>query len=337
MDFKDIAGQEVLLRSLQNAIEKNMVANAYIFNGPAGSGKKTVAEIFARAINCRDIGHKPCNLCSSCKKTIAGANPDIIYIKPSGASIKIDQIRQIIGNISVKPYENVYRIIIVENGDKLTSESQDAFLKTLEEPEGNNIFILLTENYNNLLPTIISRCQVFNFLRVNIVDMKSVLSRQGLGTPEEIEFAIAKSDGIIGRAIEILNNKDFRQNPKEYGELLEIVLEGSREEIFRLSEILVQNKDDGAKLLGFLLSYFRDILIIKDLGGKEHIINHDISLNIMERCSEKLEEENLFEIISSIKQIIRSMDFNVNIKNSIDSLLLRILEVCNDKGSRGTV
>lgn len=337
MDFFDIAGQEVLVQSLHNAIERNMVANAYIFNGPAGSGKKTVAEIFARAINCRDAVHKPCNLCSSCKKTMAGANPDIIYIKPSGASIKIDQIRQIIGGISVKPYENSYRIIIVENGDKLTAESQDAFLKTLEEPEGNNIFILLTENYNTLLPTIISRCQVFNFLRVNNESMRSVLRGRALGSPEEIEFAIEKSDGIIGRAIEILRNKDFRQHPKEYGELLEIVLEGSREEIFRLTEVLVQNKDDGAKLLGFLLSCFRDILIIKDTEDKEFIINRDINFNIMERFSEKLGEENLFEIISSIKQIIRSMDFNVNVKNSIDSLLLRILEVCNDKGSRGTV
>lgn len=257
---------------------------------------------------------------------MAGANPDVIYIKPTGSSIKIAQIRAIIGDISVKPYENKYRVIIVENGDKLTQESQDAFLKTLEEPEGNNIFILLTENYNNLLPTIISRCQVFNFLRVNDECMRDVLSRQGLGTPEEIDFAISKSDGIIGRAIEILKNRDFTMHPREYKEILEAVLEGSREEIFMLSEVLVQNRDDGLRFLEFLLSFFRDILICKDTN-REQIINQDMDFNIIERFNEKLDEEDLFEIISLIKQIIKSMDFNVNMKNYIDSLLLRILEV----------
>jgi len=335
MDFIDIVGQEVLIQTLQNGAEENMVANAYIFNGPAGCGKKTTAEIFARAINCRGIGNKPCNLCSSCKKTLAGANPDLVYVKPTGSSIKIAQIRDLIADISVKPYENDYRVIIVEDAEKLTAESQDAFLKTLEEPEGNNIFILLTENYNNLLPTIISRCQVFNFLRVSDEDMRFVLNGRGLGTPEEIDFAIAKSNGIIGRAIEILKNKDFTQRPKEYRELLEAVLEGSREEIFRLSEIAAQNKDSGAELLAFLLSFFRDVLIIKDLD-KGYITNHDI-FDIIERCSAKLGEGDLFEIINSIKQIIRSMDFNVNIKNSVDSLLLGILEVACDKGSRSTV
>lgn len=327
MDFKDIAGQEVLIQSLKNAISSNMVANAYIFNGPAGSGKRTLAEIFARAVNCKDLDNKPCNLCSSCKKTIAGANPDIIYIKPSGSSIKIDQIRRLIGDISVKPYENNCRVIIVQNGDKLTSESQDAFLKTLEEPEGNNIFILLTENYNTLLPTIISRYQVHNILRVNGEDAKSVLSRLGFGNAEEIDFAIAKSDGIIGRAIEILKDKDFRRNPKEYEELLKVILEGGREELFSFSEKIIENKDDGIKLLLFLLSFFRDILVIKDDKSNEYMINQDISLNIMERYDKRLREESLFEIIDLIKQIMRSADFNVNMKNSIDSLLLRILEV----------
>ncbi|MFA7573219.1 MAG: AAA family ATPase [Lutispora sp.] len=337
MDFKDIVGQEVLIQSLQNAIRENMVANAYIFNGPTGSGKKTVAEIFARAINCRDIKYRPCNLCSSCKKTISKSNPDIIYIKPSGNSIKIDQVRHIIVDTSIKPYESSFRVTIIENGDKLTPESQDAFLKTLEEPEKNNIFILLTENYNSLLPTIISRCQVFNFLRINGEKMRLFLSNHGFVNADEIEFAIANSDGIIGRAIEILKSKDFRQHPKEYGELLEIIQEGSREEIFRLSESLVQNKEDGAKLLRFLLSFFRDILILKDVEDIEYIINQDINPNIIKGYSENFGEENLFYIIDLIKQIIRSMDFNVNMKNSVDSLLLRILEVCNDKGSRSTV
>jgi len=337
MDFKDIIGQEVLIQSLQNSIKDDMVANAYIFNGPAGSGKKTVADIFARAINCRDANNKPCNLCSSCKKTIARANPDIIYIKPTGNSIKIDQIRKLISDISRKPYENPHRVIIVEKGDSLTSDSQDAFLKTLEEPEGNNVFILLTENYNTLLPTIISRCQVYSFQRLNRENMKTVLAGLGFTQPEEIEIAIENSNGIIGRAIEILKNRELEPKGKAYEELLLELLKGSRVKVLDCSESLLHSKDDGEKLLGFLLSFFRDILVLKDMNDNEYIINKAIDTYIKENYVHNFKEEDLFQIIDSIKQIMISMDFNVSYKNSIDSLLLRILEVNNDKGSRSTV
>lgn len=337
MDFKDITGQDVLIQSLQNAIKYNMVANAYIFDGPAGAGKKTVADIFARAINCNDTYNKPCNLCLSCKKTIAGVNPDIIYIKPTGNSIKIDQIRKLISDISRKPYENPYRVIIVEKADTLTSDSQDAFLKTLEEPEGNNVFILLTENYNTLLPTIISRCQVYSFRRLNEENMKKNLIRSGFTDPEEIEIAIENSNGIIGRAIEILKDRNFEPKGKVYEELLAEILKGSRLKVLDCSENLLQSKDDGEKLLSFLLSFFRDILILKDVDDDEYIINKCIDANIMKNYTENIREEDLFQIIDSIKKIMTSLDFNVSYKNSIDSLLLRILEVNNDKGSWSTI
>ncbi|WP_139249880.1 DNA polymerase III subunit [Lutispora thermophila] len=339
MDFQDIIGQEVLIQSLRNAIEGDMVANAYIFNGPAGSGKKTVADIFARAINCKDPKYKPCNLCSSCKKTIAKVNPDIIYIRPTGSSIKIEQIRKLISDISVKSYENIYRVIIVENADSLTSESQDAFLKTLEEPEGNNIFILLTENYNTLLPTIISRCQVYNFNRLNKEDMKAVLTRLGFTDPVEVEIAIQNSNGIIGRAIEMLKNKELESQSRLYEEFLATILRGSRVEILNCSDNLLNSKDDGEKLLGFLLGFFRDILVLKtmDEDYAEHIISKAIDSHIMDSYVNSFKEEDIFKIIDSIKHIITSMDFNVNYKNSIDSMLLQILEVFNDKSSRSTI
>lgn len=337
MDFKDIKGQEVLIQSLQNAIKGDMVANAYIFNGPAGIGKKTVADIFARAINCKNPSNKPCNLCSSCKKTIARVNPDIIYIKPTGSSIKIEQIRKLISDISVKPYENTYRVIIIEKADILTSESQDAFLKTLEEPEGNNIFILLTENYNTLLPTIISRCQVYNFNRLNQESMEAVLTGLGFTDSEEIEIAIENSNGIIGRAIEILKNRDLEPQYKLYGELLTAILKGSRVGILSCSDNLLNTKDDGEKLLSFLLNFFRDVLVLKAMDDTEHIINKAIDAYIMDNYVRSFKEEELYKIIDSIKRIITSMDFNVSYKNSIDNLLLQILEVFNDKGSRSTI
>ncbi|NLM42734.1 MAG: DNA polymerase III subunit delta' [Clostridiales bacterium] len=337
MDFDDIVGQRVLVESLKNAIKRNMVANAYIFNGPKGSGKKTLADIFARAINCKGSDNKPCNLCSSCKKSIAGVNPDIMYIEPMGNSIKIEQIRKLISDVSVKPFENTYRVIVMKNADSMTIESQDAFLKTLEEPEGNNVFLLLTENYNALLPTIVSRCQVYNMVGLGKDDMKELLVKHGYKQGEELEIAIDNSNGIIGRALEILKDEGFKQLQNEYENILKQILEGSRVETLILSDKLLNSKEDGVKLLSFLLNFFRDILILKDLEDNKYIINKTVDFSLLKSYRDNMTEEELFEIIDNIKQTISSMEFNVSYKNSIDNLFLKILEVFNGKSSRSTV
>lgn len=328
MNFKDIIGQPVMTQCLQNAIKNNMIANAYIFNGPKGCGKKTAAGIFAAAINCSSHEHKPCGFCLSCKKVKAGVSPDIIYVRPTGNTIKINQIRQIIMDTSAKPYENLFRVIIIENGDKMTKDAQDAFLKTLEEPEGNNIFIILTQNYNTLLPTIISRCQVFNFLGVSSESMRDYLKKHFNSQPEEIQFAIEKSNGIIGKAIEVLKTGKFTSDDS-FDVLLQKLLQGKREGVLSLSEEIAGSKEDGISLLEFLLSWFRDVLL-----WKEGIKN---TQGLMEEYAQRIKEEDIFSIIDMIKQAIRLGDYNISVKNSLDGIFLNILEVCNDKSSRSAI
>lgn len=335
MDFKDIIGQPVLTQCLQNAIKNNMIANAYIFNGPKGCGKKTAAGIFAAAINCSSNENKPCGFCPSCKKAKVGVSPDIKYVRPTGNTIKINQIRQIIMDTSAKPYENLFRVIIIDNGDKMTNDAQDAFLKTLEEPEGNNIFIILTQNYNTLLPTIISRCQVFNFLGISSQRMSDYLKENFDNDSEEIQFAIEKSNGIIGKAIEILKVGEFTSDDTFYG-LMHKLLQGKREVMLSLSEEIAGSKEDGVRLLEFLLGWFRDVLIWKAKAKTKFVYEQKIQ-RLIEGYAQRIEEEEIFSIIDMIKQAIRNSDFNISIKNSIDEIFLNILEVCNDKSSRSTV
>lgn len=330
MDFKDIIGQPVLVQSLQNAIIRHMVANAYIFNGPKGCGKKTAALIFAAAINCSNDSCKPqpCGCCTSCKKAKAGTNPDIVYVKPSGNTIKINQIREIIMNISAKPYENLHRVIIIENGDKMTPEAQDAFLKTLEEPEGNNVFIILTQNHNNLLPTIISRCQVFNFQSISYESMEYYLKKHFDFEPKKIQFAIEKSNGIIGKAVEILQTDEFTQEDT-YHDILYKLLLGSRNLVLNLTEEIIKNKEECIGLLSFLLGWFKDVLLFKSSADEEFIYNKK-EIDLMKEYGEKIKEEEIFTIIHMIKLAIKSVDYNISIKNSIDGILLKILEACDD-------
>lgn len=335
MDFKDIIGQSVLTQCIQNAVKNNMIANAYIFNGPKGCGKKTAAGIFAAAINCESHDYKPCGLCTSCKKVKAGVSPDIIYVRPTGNTIKINQIRQIIIDISTKPYENIFRVIIIENGDKMTNDAQDAFLKTLEEPEGNNIFIILTQNHNTLLPTIISRCQVFNFLGISNDSMREYLKKHFDNNPEEIQFAIEKSNGIIGKAIEILKSGEFTSDDS-FHSLMQKLLQGKREVVLSLSEELAESKEEGVRLLESLLGWFRDVLLWKGKAETEFAYEQK-NRRIIEEYAQRIKEEDIFSIIDMIKQAIRFGDYNISIKNSIDGIFLKILEVCNDKSSRSTI
>lgn len=336
MDLKDIIGQPVLVQSLENALKNHMIANAYIFNGPKGCGKKTAARIFAAGINCSSYGYKPCGHCVSCKKVKAYASPDIMHIRPTGNTIKIGQIREIIAKVSVRPFENPHRIIIIEDGDSMTHQAQDAFLKTLEEPEGNNIFIVLTENYNTLLPTIVSRCQVFNFIGVNSKAMRDYFKKNFDFPLEKLEFAIEKSNGIIGRAIEILNTNEFTSEDRFYM-MLKKILQGKIESVLSFNEELSVNRDDAIEFLDFLLNWFKDVLLWKETGDEEFISWSTKNKGLIEEYGERIKEEDIFFIIDVMRQVRRAVDYNINIKNSIDGILLRILEVCNDKSSRSAI
>ena len=313
------------MQSLKNAINKNMISNAYIFNGAKGCGKLTAARVFAAGINCTNKTDRPCGYCNSCKKTDIGANPDILYISPIGSSIKIEQIRELISAISKKPYENPYRIIIIENGDKMGHEAQDAFLKTLEEPQGNNVFILLTENFNTLHQTIISRCQLFNFQSVGKNIMRDYLTNKYNYNADEVGFAIEKSSGIIGRAIEILKNDEISTDDIFY-DLLSKLLSKKRVLVLSFYDDNIKNKEGAVSLLDFLLQWFRGILLFR-CNNVEGLLPRASRPDLLNEYGKRIKEEDVFTIIDMIKAGIRLTDFNINTKNIVDSIFLKIMEV----------
>lgn len=329
MNFNSILGQPVLVQSLKNAIYNSMISNAYIFNGVKGCGKKTAAKIFAAGINCINDKEKPCGFCTSCKKAAINANPDIIYIRPIGNNIKIEQIRELIGITSIKPYENFYRVVILENGDKMNHAAQDAFLKTLEEPEGNNVFIIITENHNSLHQTIISRCQVFNFKGVSKDVMKDYLIENSNHSPEKIEFAMEKSNGIIGRAIEILDDEEIISDDIYYN-LVSELLQGKRVVALSIYDDVIKTKEEALKFLDYLIHLFKNILLFKSGSEDKLLLVLEKEKSLIREYSIRIREKNVYVIIDMIKQGIRFMDFNISTKNTMDSIFLKILEVFND-------
>ncbi|OGO79101.1 MAG: DNA polymerase III subunit delta' [Clostridiales bacterium GWB2_37_7] len=329
MNFNSIIGQPVLVGSLKRAVQGDMVANGYIFCGPKGSGKNLVAAVFARGLNCRSQeAEKPCGSCTSCRKFESGNHPNIEVIKPTGASIKIKQIREVIAKVSKKPYESGYKVVIMDDADKMTHDAQDAFLKTLEEPPSNTIFILLVQNHNSLLPTVLSRCQVFNMRKVAIQQIERYLLEKTNFDKEQISFAAVSANGIIGRAAEVLNNKELQDLRRLYVSITTKIANNSYTELSAAAGEIVETRDDAEQLLDFLLSWYRDVLVSKQDCDKQVLVNSD-NADIIARQAEKLDENKLNRIIDAIKRTISYINHNVGTKNSIDSMLLNIMEVYN--------
>ena len=166
MSFEDIKGQDSALGVLRESLRKGRIFSNYLFTGPDGVGKAFAAKNFAKAINCRDRNSgNACSACLSCKKVDSGCHPDIAFVKPNGASssIGIDEIRSVTGRASLKPYESKKKVFVIDDAHSMNAASSNAFLKTLEEPPGETIFILISPSEKAMLPTIVSRCHIVKF------------------------------------------------------------------------------------------------------------------------------------------------------------------------------
>ena len=169
--FAEIIGQEHVVQTLTNAISSGMISHAYLFAGPRGSGKTTIARLLAKAVNCENRkGFEPCNQCSSCLEISAGRALDLIEID-AASHRGIDEMRELRDGIRFIPTKSKYKVFIIDECHQLTKEAANALLKTLEEPPGHAIFILATTEIHKMIPTIISRCQRFDFRKLTLPEI----------------------------------------------------------------------------------------------------------------------------------------------------------------------
>ena len=227
MYFKDIIGQEFAKKYLTNSINKDKVSHAYLFEGMNGVGKKTLAKEFAKTL---------------IKVDKLENSPDYISIEPEGSSIKIAQIRKLQTDVLVKPHSD-YKIYIINKAEKMTVESQNALLKTLEEPPAYVIIILITSNKNSLLDTIKSRCEIIKFLPVSFIQTKKYLEDMGI---EERKASILAtfSRGSISKALELSESADFMLMREDIQNNIQTILEKNIVEILELS-----SKYDNIKII----------------------------------------------------------------------------------------
>lgn len=290
MHFDDVIGQEHITTTIKNAIESKRIAHAYIFSGPRGVGKTTTARIFAKAINCEKGGPTvtPCNECLSCTEITGGRSLDVLEI--DGASNRgIDEIRSLRDNVRYMPVRGGYKIYIIDEFHMITKDAFNALLKTLEEPPPQVIFIFATTEPNKILPTILSRCQRFDFKRVpmeKIVGrLKYICDEEKITIDDESLYAMAHmSDGGMRDSLTLLDQvisfcgmdvkiDQLRSalgiiNVEVYFELTEIIQKKSIADGFKFASKILDAGWDITEFLHGFLEHIRNLLMAKACGAQ---------------------------------------------------------------------
>lgn len=309
MYFEKIRGQRFAKKYLSNSIKSNMISHAYMFEGPSGVGKNTMARDLATTLLEME------NLFNS---------PDYIEITPDGNSIKIAQIRKLQSDILVKPYKS-YKIYVIDEAQKMTVEAQNALLKTLEEPPKYAIIILITNNKESLLDTIKSRCEIIKFTPIPLVEVADYLTQ--IGVDKNRASLLANfSRGSMQKAIELSESEDFHIMRDEVQKYVETFLTGSMLDIMDIQSSIEKYKDNITNVLDLLVNYFRDIMMVKENVDSSMIINLD-RLVFIKNMSTKITYSQLSKIIDIIEETKNKLRSNCNFNISIQVMTLNIYEV----------
>ena len=277
--FEEVAGQEHIVKTLKNALATGKLAHAYLFAGPRGTGKTTMAKLLAKALNCDEgIGHQ-CNKCKNCKAIIEGTHPDVLELD-AASNNGVDEIRELIDKVKYGTILGRYKVYIIDEVHMLSTGAFNALLKTLEEPPEHVIFILATTEPHKILPTILSRCQRYDFTKLSDKDIKnrikSVLEHEGVTYNEEaVDIIISLADGGMRDALSILDQVlAYSGNKLDVQDILDIfALESKEEKIALLNAIIRKDVSDVLSRINRYVSLGTDIkrltddllLILKDI------------------------------------------------------------------------
>ena len=344
--FEEVRGQDHIVKTLKNQINSGRIGHAYLFCGTRGTGKTSIAKIFARAVNCEHpVDGSPCGECSMCRQIAEGASLNVVEID-AASNNGVDSIRQIVEEVNYSPAEGKYKVYIIDEVHMLTTAAFNAFLKTLEEPPHHALFILATTEKHKVLPTILSRCQIYDFSRISIADMvehlQYVSSQEGVtAEPEALNVIAQKADGGMRDALSIfdqvvsftngnityqavidnLNVLDYEY----YFRLTDAILSGNvRASLLILNEILGKGFD-GQNIITGLAGHFRDLLVCRD---ESTLVLFEVGASIRERYKEMAKhcpDQLLFKAI----ELANTCDLNYRASRNKRLLLeLTLIQLC---------
>ena len=273
--FEEIRGNTPLVEQLRRSAASGRSSHAYLFLGGAGAGKRLIANTFAKALQCEGT-HHPCDSCKSCHAFNHGNHPDVIYFQPlkNGKTYTIEDVReQLLETVDLKPFQYEKKIYIIEKADTLNIQSQNALLKTLEEPPAHAVFLLLAERAEAFLPTILSRVVVMKIRPLSAETVAEYLMQAG-HTAEESHILSAYAQGRIGQALELVADEGFREMRQDILGKLEALPSMSEGDAYLLAKDLESYKND-LRFLDIMELWYRDLLTAKSLREEGYLIQKD--------------------------------------------------------------
>lgn len=324
--FEQVIGHNDVIEHLQRGIKEDKVSHAHILAGEKGAGKKMLAEIFAATLQCEEKGGNPCGKCKSCIQAASGNHPDIIWVTHEKASIGVDDIRNQVNNdIAIKPYSSPYKIYIIPEGEKMTEQAQNALLKTMEEPPYYAVILLLTENVNSFLPTILSRCVTLQLKPVVPQLIKKHLMEQ-LSVPDYLaELSASFSQGNVGKAIRYASSEEFSEIKKDTVHMLKHLDEMKNYEIVQFIKSMSEKKKEVYDYLDLMLLWYRDVLMFKVTQDPNGLLFADEVSTISKQASDK-QYEGIEEIINSIEKAKVRLKANVNFDTAMELMVFVMKE-----------
>lgn len=326
--FKDIIGQEQIKDHLTHTIEQGKISHAYVINGERFSGKEFIANVFAMALQCEHPdGVEPCQQCHSCKQALSGNQPDIIRVtheKPN--TIGVDDIRtQLNTDIAIKPYSSPRKIYIIQEGEKMTAQAQNALLKTLEEPPAYAVILILTTNVDALLPTILSRCVVLNMKPVRDDLVKKYLMEE-LQIPDyKANVCVAFARGNLGKARQLASSEEFDHIKEEAVSMLKYVQDMEINEMLAAVKKIQEYKFDVEDYLDILAIWYRDVLLFKATNDANHLIFKE-EIQYIKKCADRCAYEGIEDILKALDKAKSRLKANVNFELTMELLLMAIKE-----------
>ncbi|EPY6468980.1 DNA polymerase III subunit gamma/tau [Clostridium sporogenes] len=345
--FKEVVGQKHITVTLKNQVIEKRIAHAYLFCGTRGTGKTSTAKILSKAVNCLNPKDgEPCNECEICNKINSGTLMDVIEMD-AASKRKLEDIKEVIENVKYPPQEGKNKVYIMDEVHMLTQEAVNAFLKTLEEPPSNVIFILATTDPQKLPITILSRCQRFDFRRIRNEEiferLRSIVSEQGIYADDKSLNLIARmSDGAMRDALSILDQVISTGDGKvEYDQVLDMlglvtnenllritnsIIEKDVEKSMRIIEDIVLSGKDIYNFIKDMITHLRNILMVKVSKNPNEIL--DMSSENIDLVKEQGEKIRIEEIMRNIKILQEAEQQSKWVKQSRIYLELAVLKMC---------
>lgn len=344
--FSEVIGQNHITQTLTNSLEQRRFSHAYLFAGPRGSGKTSVAKIMAKAVNClQSVGGEPCNECDSCIAITKGSLLDVIEID-AASNRGVDEIRELRENVKFTPTEVQYKVYIIDEVHMLTTEAFNALLKTLEEPPEHIIFILATTEAHKLPLTIISRCQRFDFRRIlakKIAErLQEITDAEGYKIESEALLLVARyAEGAMRDALGLLDQafaisamdkqitKDDilsltgRVSTQEFSEITKQIRAGQIDRVLNQVNQLLNKGKEPQRILEDMIFYYRDLLLYKTAPELEEIQAKLISDKELSVAADGYTDENLYVIIELLNKYLSELRFTTQNRIILELALIR--------------